>query len=194
MAGQDVYVLGGANSAGQAALHLARYARRVTLVVRAQSLGAGMSHYLVRQVEGTPKVHVRLGTEIAGGGGDGWLERLVLRDRAGGEETVDADALFLMIGGRPHTEWLPPEVERDARGFVLTGADLRDDHRWPLDRSPLLLETSMPGVFAAGDVRHGSVKRVASAVGEGSVVVQLLHSLFVADRLHPRGRPREPAI
>jgi thioredoxin reductase (NADPH) len=99
-----------------------------------------------------------------------------------------------MIGGRPHTEWLPPEVERDARGFVLTGADLRDDHRWPLDRSPLLLETSMPGVFAAGDVRHGSVKRVASAVGEGSVVVQLLHSLFVADRLHPRGRPREPAI
>jgi thioredoxin reductase (NADPH) len=195
MAGQDVYVLGGANSAGQAALELARYARRVTLVVRAQSLGAGMSHYLVRQVEATPKLQVRVGTEIVGGGGDGWLEHLVLRDRAAGsEETVDAEGLFLMIGARPHTEWLPAEVERDARGFVLTGTDLRDDHAWPLERSPFLLETSMPGVFAAGDVRHGSVKRVASAVGEGSVAIQLLHRLFVADRLHPRGRPKEPAV
>jgi thioredoxin reductase (NADPH) len=195
MAGQDVYVLGGANSAGQAALYLARYARRVTLVARAQSLGAGMSHYLVRQVEATPKLHVRLGTEIVGGGGDGWLERLVLRDRAeGGEETVDADGLFLMIGARPHTEWLPPEVDRDARGFVLTGTDLPDDRAWPLDRGPFLLETSMPGVFAAGDVRHGSVKRVASAVGEGSVAIQLLHRLFAVDRLHPRGRPKEPAV
>ena len=194
MAGRDVYVLGGANSAGQAALYLARYARRVTLVVRAQSLDAGMSHYLVRQVEATPKLQVRLGTEIVGGGGDGWLEHLVLRDRAdGSEETVDADGLFLMIGARPHTEWLPPEVDRDAQGFVLTGTDLRDDDAWPLDRSPFLLETSMPGVFAAGDVRHGSVKRVASAVGEGSVAIQLLHRLFVADRLHPRGRPKEPA-
>jgi thioredoxin reductase (NADPH) len=195
MAGQDVYVLGGANSAGQAALDLARYARRVTLVVRAQSLGAGMSHYLVRQVEATPKLQVRLGTEIVGGGGDGWLEHLVLRDRAeGSEEAVDADGLFLMIGARPHTEWLPPEVDRDARGFVVTGTDLRDDHAWPLDRSPFLLETSMPGVFAAGDARHGSVKRVASAVGEGSVAIQLLHRLFVADRLHPRGRRKEPAV
>ncbi|HTE59461.1 MAG TPA: NAD(P)/FAD-dependent oxidoreductase, partial [Solirubrobacteraceae bacterium] len=104
VADQDVYVLGGANSAGQAALHLARYARRVTLVVRAQSLGVGMSHYLVRQVEATPRLHVRLGTEIVGGGGDGWLEHLVLRDREeGGEATVDADGLFLMIGARPHT-------------------------------------------------------------------------------------------
>ena len=195
MAGQDVYVLGGANSAGQAALHLARYARSVTLVVRAQSLGAGMSHYLVRQVEATPKLHVRLGTEIVGGGGDGRLEHLVLRDRAeGSEETVDADGLFLMIGARPRTEWLPREVDSDARGFVFTGTDLRDDHGWPLDRGPFLLETSMPGVFAAGDVRHGSVKRVASAVGEGSVAIQLLHRLFVADRLHPRGRRKEPAV
>jgi thioredoxin reductase (NADPH) len=193
MTGRDVYVLGGANSAGQAALHLARYARRVTLLVRAQSLGAGMSHYLVRQVEAEPKLQVRLGTEIAGGGGDGWLEQLVLRDRAdGSEETVDADVLFLMIGARPHTEWLPPEVDRDAEGFVLTGTDLRDDSDWPLDRSPFLLETSMPGVFAAGDARHGSVKRVASAVGEGAVAIQLLHRLFEADRLHPRGRPKEP--
>jgi len=98
-----------------------------------------------------------------------------------------------MIGARPHTDWLPPEIDRDARGFVLTGTDLRDSTAWPLDRSPLLLETSMPEVFAAGDVRHGSPKRVASAVGEGSVAIQLLHHLFVADRLHPRGRPKEPA-
>jgi thioredoxin reductase (NADPH) len=119
----------------------------------------------------------------------------VLRDRAEGrEDTVDADGLFLMIGARPHTEWLPPEVDRDASGFILTGTDLRDDHAWPLDRSPFLLETSMPGVFAAGDVRHGSVKRVASAVGEGSVAIQLLHRVFVADRLHPRGRPKEPPV
>jgi thioredoxin reductase (NADPH) len=195
MAGSEVYVLGGANSAAQAALYLARYARRVTLVVRSQSLDAGMSHYLARQVEATPKLEVRLRTEIVGGGGDGWLERLVLRNRAeGSEETVEADGLFLMIGARPHTDWLPPEIDRDSRGFVLTGSDLRANHAWPLDRSPLLLETSMPGVFAAGDVRHGSVKRVASAVGEGSVAIQLLHRLFVADRLHPRGRPNEPAV
>jgi thioredoxin reductase (NADPH) len=192
--GQDVYVLGGANSAGQAALYLARYARRVRLVVRAPSLHAGMSHYLVRQVEATPKLDVRLGTEIVGGGGDGWLERLVLRDRAdGSEETVDADGLFLMIGARPNTDWLPPEVERDDRGFVLTGTDLRDDRDGSLPRSPFLLETSMPRVLAAGDVRHGSVKRVASAVGEGSVAIQLLHRLFAADGLHPSGRPHEPA-
>jgi thioredoxin reductase (NADPH) len=195
VAGQDVYVLGGANSAGQAALHLARYARRVTLVVRARSLGAGMSHYLVRQVKATPNVQVRLGTEIVGGGGGGWLEHLVLADRLqGGQDTVDADALFLMIGGHPHTKWLPPQVERDDQGFVLTGTDLRHDHTWPLARNPFLLETSMPGVFAVGDVRHGSAKRVASAVGEGSVAVQLLHNLFAADRLHPRGRPKEPAV
>jgi thioredoxin reductase (NADPH) len=195
MAGQDVFVLGGANSAAQAALYLARYAKSVTLVARAQSLGAGMSHYLVRQVEATPRLRVRLGTEIVGGGGDGWLEHLVLRDRrTGSEENVDADGLFLMIGAHPHTEWLPSEVDRDARGFVLTGADLRDDHAWPLDRNPFLLETSMPGVFATGDVRHGSVKRVASAVGEGSVAIQLLHRLFAADRRHPRGRPKEPAV
>ena len=191
VAGEDVYVVGGANSAGQAALHLARYARRVTLVVRAESLDAGMSHYLVRQVEATPNVEVRLGTEIVGGGGDGWLEQLVLRDRAtGDEETVAADDLFIMIGARPHTDWLPPEVARDEQGFVLTGTDLGDEHAWPLDRDPFLLETSMPRVFAAGDVRHGSVKRVASAVGEGSVAIQLLHRLFAADELHPRGHPR----
>jgi thioredoxin reductase (NADPH) len=193
MADQDVYVVGGANSAGQAALYLARYARRVTLVARARSLGAGMSHYLVRQLEAAPRLQIRLGTEVVGGGGDAWLEHLVLRDCANGtEETVEAGGLFVMIGAHPCTDWLPREVERDARGFVLTGADLRDEHAWPLDRKPLPLETSIPGVFAAGDVRHGSVKRVASAVGEGSAAIQLLHRLFATERLHPRGRPKEP--
>jgi len=193
-AGRDVYVLGGANSAGQAALHLARYAARVTLVARAASLEAGMSHYLVRQIEATANLEVRLGTEIVGGGGDGWLEQLVLRDREDGtEETVAADGLFLMIGARPHTDWLPAEVDRDERGFVLTGADLGDGDSRPRDRPPVLLETSMPGVFAAGDVRHGSVKRVASAVGEGSAAIQLLHRLFAEHGVEPRGRAKEPA-
>ena len=168
LAGQEVYVLGGANSAGQAALHLARYARRLTLVVRAPTLEAGMSHYLVRQLEATANIAVRVSTEIVGGGGDGWLTHLVLRDRASGaEETVDADDLYLSIGARPHTEWLPEEIARDERGFVLTGGDIPRDKAWPLERDPFPLETSMPGVLAIGDARHGSVKRVASAVGAG---------------------------
>jgi thioredoxin reductase (NADPH) len=192
MADEEVYVLGGANSAGQAALHLARYARRVTLVARAQSLGAGMSHYLTRQVEAAPNVDVRLGTEIVGGGGHGWLDHLVLREGPDGpEETVPADGLFVMIGARPHTDWLPDEIARDARGFVLTGTDLNEDGAWPLERAPYQLETSMPGVFAAGDVRKGAVKRVASAVGEGSIAIQFLHHYFAADRLQPRGRPKD---
>jgi len=178
MSGQDVYVLGGANSAGQEALHLARYARRVTLVVRGTP---GMSHYLVRQLAATPNVEIRLGTEIVGGGGDGWLTHLVLRDRASGAETsVAADGLYLSIGARPHTEWLPAEIARDNRGFVLTGADVPRD-TWPLERDPLPLETSMPRVLAVGDARHGSVKRVASAVGAGSIAIQVVHRLLEAD-------------
>ena len=148
-----------------------------------------MSQYLVRQVEATPKIDVRVGTEVVDGGGAGRLEHLVLRDRAtGADETVPADGLFLMIGARPHTDWLPPDIARDERGFVVTGPDLGDEGSWPLDRRPLQLETSVPGVFAAGDVRNGSVKRVASAVGEGSVAIQMLHQLFEADQLRPRGR------
>ena len=178
MSGQDVYVLGGANSAGQEALHLARYARRVTLVVRGTP---GMSHYLVRQLAATPNVEIRLGTEIVGGGGDGWLTHLVLRDRASGAETsVAADGLYLSIGARPHTEWLPAEIARDDRGFVLTGADVPRD-TWPLERDPLPLETSLPRVLAVGDARHGSVKRVASAVGAGSIAIQVVHRLLEAD-------------
>ncbi len=183
--GKDAFIAGGGHSAGQAALHLARYARRVTLVVRGSSLGAGMSHYLVQAIEATPNVEVRTGTAVVGGGGDGRLQHLVLRDSAGEDETVAADALFVLIGARPHIDWLPPQIARGAHGFLLTGADL-DGHDWPRERPPLPLETSMPGVLAVGDVRHGSVKRVASAVGEGAVAVQLIHSLFAQE--HPQLR------
>ncbi len=188
MAGREAFVVGGANSAGQGALHLARYATRVTLVVRAGSLAAGMSTYLVHQVEATPNIDVRLDTEVVDGGGAGLLEHLVLRHReTGTEETVAADGLFLMIGARPHTDWLPSEVARDERGFILTGPNLAAGS-WPLERRPFELETSVPGVFAAGDARSGSVKRVASAVGEGSVAIQTLHQLFQLEQLRPRGR------
>jgi thioredoxin reductase (NADPH) len=189
---EEVYVVGGANSAGQAALHLAEYARRVTLVARAQSLDEGMSHYLVRQVEAMPNIDVRLETEVVGGGGgdDGWLERLVLRSRAGGAtERVAADELFLMIGARPTTDWLPAELARGPGGFIRTGVDVEEDGSWPLERSPLSLETSIPGVFAAGDVRHGSMNRVASAVGEGSIAIRLVHELFVAEQLQANIAP-----
>jgi thioredoxin reductase (NADPH) len=189
MAGRDVFVIGGANSAGQAALHLARYAAHVTLVIRADSLAAGMSQYLIGQVEATPKIAVRLNTEVVDGGGVGRLEHLVLRDRVtGAEETVAADGLFLMIGAKPRTDWLPPEIATDSQGFVITGFDLGDDAAWPLDRPPFPLETSLPGVFAAGDVRSGSVKRVATAVGEGSEAIQMLHRFFDGDRLRLQGR------
>jgi thioredoxin reductase (NADPH) len=179
VAGQDVYVLGGANSAGQAALQLARYARRVTLVARAPSLEAGMSQYLIRQLRATPRVDVRLGTEIVGGGGDTWLTHLVLRSReTGDEETVAADELFVAIGANPRTEWLPDAIARDDQGFVLTGADVPREGSWGIERDPFRLETSMPNVLAVGDVRHGSIKRVASAVGEGSVAIRILHRLL----------------
>jgi thioredoxin reductase (NADPH) len=182
--GEEVYVVGGANSAGQAVVHLARYARRVTLVVRAATLEAGMSQYLVRQIEATPNIEVRTGAEVVDGGGDGWLDHLVLRDRVSGEvETVSAHALFLMIGARPHTEWLPPTVERDTGGFVRTGPELSAGALVALGRPPLELETSMPGVLAVGDVRHGSVKRVASAVGEGSIAIQFVHRLLAEPAL-----------
>ncbi len=188
LSGRDAYVLGGANSAGQAALNLARYARRVTLVVRADTLDKGMSHYLVQQVLAAPNIDVRLRTEVVGGSGSDRLERLMLRDGAtGADEEVAAEALFVMIGAQPHTEWLPDDVRRDDRGYVLTGADVGGD--FPLDRAPLLFETSMPGVLAVGDARRGSVKRVASAVGEGSVAIQLLHQLFESEQRYPLGRP-----
>ena len=182
MVDRKVFVVGGANSAGQAALHLAEYARQVTLVVRADSLGAGMSHYLVQQVEAAPNIEVRLGTEVVAGAGRAWLERLTLRAGEGAVEEVDADALFLMIGARPNTDWLPDEVLRDASGFIRSGVELAETAAWPLERPPFSLETSMPGVLAVGDVRDGSMNRVASAVGEGSIAVRLVHDLFAAER------------
>jgi thioredoxin reductase (NADPH) len=183
MADRDVFVVGGANSAGQAALHLAEYARTVTLVVRAESLSVGISHYLVQQIEAAPNIQVRLGTEVVGGDGGEWLQRLRLRDRDGAVEEVDAHALFLMIGARPNTDWLPEEIPCDERGFVRTGIELADTSDWPLDRMPFSLETGMPGVFAVGDVRQGSMNRVAAAVGEGSIAVRLVHDLFATDRV-----------
>ncbi len=173
--GERVYVVGGGNSAGQAAVHLARFADHVTVLVRAPTLATSMSEYLVRQLEGIPNVAVRYHAEVVGGGGDAVLDHLVIRDRAtGADERVDADKLFLLIGSEPHTGWLDGTVERDRWGFILTGTDV-DAERFPLARPPLLLETSVPGVLAVGDVRRGSVKRVASAVGEGAIAIQLLH-------------------
>jgi thioredoxin reductase (NADPH) len=191
LSGKEVYVVGGGNSAGQAVLHLSRYARRVTLVVRAGSLDAGMSHYLVREIEATQNVEVRTGTAVVGGGGQGRLQALVLRQSStGGQRSVAADALFVLIGARPRTDWLPREIARDRHGFLFTGNEIRDRQDWPLGRRALALETSMPGVLAAGDVRHGSVKRVATAVGEGSIAIQLVHSLVTNQRLHGRGPSR----
>jgi thioredoxin reductase (NADPH) len=180
MKGQEVYVVGGGNSAGQAARHLSKHARRVTLLVLGESLAAHMSQYLIEEIEATENIRVRLNTQVIDGGGQGRLEHLVLKDHASGiTETFPAAALFVLIGARPHTEWLPEEVRRDERGYIITGNDLLRDgsppEGWPLERQPMLMETSVPGVFAAGDVRCGSVKRVASAVGEGSIAIQMVH-------------------
>jgi thioredoxin reductase (NADPH) len=178
--GQEVYVVGGGNSAGQAAVHLGRYAARVTILVRRASLSETMSSYLVNEIEAAENIEVRAHTEITGCAGEGTLKSVELRDcRTGELETVPAAALFLMIGAQPHTEWLPESICRDERGYLLTGSDLPEGD-WPLERSQLMLETSLPGVFAVGDARHGSTKRVASAVGEGSVVIEQVHQLLAA--------------
>ncbi len=184
--GQEVYVVGGGNSAGQAAVHLARYAARVTILVRRASLAETMSRYLIHEIEAAENIEVRPHTEVIGGAGEGALKSVELRDcRTGREETVPAAALFLMIGAQPHTEWLPDSICRDERGYLLTGSDLPEDD-WPLERKQLMLETSLPGVFAVGDARHGSTKRVASAVGEGSVVIEQVHQLLAqAGTQHP---------
>ena len=184
-AGHDIYIVGGANSAGQAAVYLARGARSVTICVRGPSLEKSMSHYLIQQVESIGSITVRTCTEVAEAHGSDHLERLTLRDsRTGETETVPAEWLFVFIGAAPLTGWLDGVVARDERGFVLTGPDLVSDGQdgraqrprgWPLDRLPYHLETSVPGVFAAGDVRSESAKRVASAVGEGAMAVLLVH-------------------
>jgi thioredoxin reductase (NADPH) len=188
MEGQMVYVVGGANSAGQAALHLSKYASHVTILVRGSSLSSSMSDYLIQEIDAAQSIEVRYHTRVVDGGGEGRLDHLVLEDSASGlTETVPAAALFVLIGAEPRTGWLPEEIERDKRGFVVTGQDLLRDGRppqgWSLERLPLHMETSMPGVFAAGDVRSGSVKRVASAVGAGAIAIQSVHEHFLKSRL-----------
>ena len=182
MRGQTVFVVGGGNSGGQAAIHLARWARQVTMLVRSQSLADSMSDYLIREIAAAPNVDVIYGVQVVGGTGADRLESLVLEDRRSrARRSVAANALFVLIGSEPRTEWLGDGVARDRWGFILTGPDLTDDAgavnggRWHADRPPLLHETSLPGVFAAGDVRQGSVKRVASAVGDGAVTIPLVH-------------------
>ncbi|PPS67989.1 MULTISPECIES: FAD-dependent oxidoreductase [Streptomyces] len=177
---QDVYIVGGANSAGQAAMYLSRGAKSVTLLVRGESLTASMSHYLIQQIEESPNIQVRARTVVESAHGDGRLERLTLRDVDSGQtEQVDAQWVFVFIGAAPLTDWLDGTVLRDERGFILAGPDLSADGRppqdWELDRPPYHLETNVPGVFVAGDARSESAKRVASAVGEGAMAVMLVH-------------------
>jgi thioredoxin reductase (NADPH) len=179
-ANQDVYIVGGANSAGQAAVYFSRYAKSVTMLVRGPSLELSMSYYLIQQIADIPNIHVRTCTEIVSGHGAEHLEALTLRNNQSGEvETVSTGLLFAFIGAAPRTEWLDGAAIRDKRGFVIAGPDLVVDGKrpagWPLDRDPYHLETSIPGVFVAGDVRADSVKRVASAVGEGAMAVTLVH-------------------
>ena len=171
---QHVVVIGGANSAGQAAVYFSPYASRVTMLVRADSLAKSMSHYLIEQIEALENVEVRTRTQAVGAEGNGRLRALRLRDANGDESVEEADACFVFIGALPRTDWLSGVVARDERGFILAGLDAKTD-RWPLERDPFPLETSVPGVLVAGDVRARSIKRVASAVGEGSMAVSLIH-------------------
>ena len=179
MRGRHVFVVGGGNSAGQAAVHLSNYADRVTVLIRRGSLAETMSDYLIRELEALPNVDIRPRAQVVGGTGSDFLESVTLRDLDSGAETVEPGVLFVLIGSEPRTDWAAGALARDRWGFLLTGARLLEDDvtpRWPLERPPALLETSMPGVFAAGDVRAGSVKRVASAVGEGALAVTLVHA------------------
>jgi thioredoxin reductase (NADPH) len=173
--GDDVYIVGAANSAGQAALNLSRFARRVVLLVRADALDKAMSSYLVERITAAENIDVRLRTEVVGARGDGHLEGLTLADHERGtKDDVETNWLFVFIGASPRTDWLEGVVARDERGFILAGTDV-DGNGWPLKRDPYPLETSVPGIFVAGDVRARSIKRVASAVGEGSMAVSLIH-------------------
>jgi len=178
--GEDVYIVGGANSAGQAAMFFSEYARKVVVVYHGDSLRKSMSEYLVKQVEDRENIEVRLNSSVVEATGEDHLERIVLQNSASGQkDIVPTQALFILIGAAPHTDWLDGVVARDERGFIRSGPDLSKHAErpkgWKLDRDPYLLETSVPGIFVAGDVRHGSIKRCASAVGEGSITVQFVH-------------------
>ncbi|HYP13887.1 MAG TPA: FAD-dependent oxidoreductase [Bryobacteraceae bacterium] len=177
---ETVYIIGGANSAGQAAMHFSRYAREVIMLVRGQSLASTMSRYLIDQIEQTPNIRVETRTQLVEAHGDDRLESISLTcGRTGAVDSVPASSLFIFIGAEPRTGWVGDAIFRDDRGFILTGTELMQEGRrpkgWPLDRDPYLLEASIPGVFAVGDVRRGSVKRVASSVGEGAIAVQFVH-------------------
>ena len=182
---EEVYIVGGANSAGQAAMYFSKYARRVVMLVRGDSLAASMSQYLIEQIKRTPNIHVETGTRVAEVHGEGRLEAISIHCAESGQtDKVPAASLFVFIGAEPLTDWLGDVVERDRRGFILTGSDLMHDGKrpqgWTLERDPYLPETNVPGIFAVGDVRHGSVKRVASGVGEGSIAVQFIHQYLSA--------------
>jgi thioredoxin reductase (NADPH) len=177
---QDVFIVGGANSAGQAAIHFSKYAKQVTLLVRSKSLSEKMSQYFIHQISESENIRVWLNSVVTEAKGENKLAaitvtNLVTRD----QQTVPAAGLFIYISAEPHTEWLDKIIQRDVHGFILTGLDLVQNdlrpHGWSVDRQPFLLETSIPGIFAAGDVRHGSIKRIAAGVGEGSTAIQLIH-------------------
>ena len=196
MRGRTVFVAGAGNSAGQTALHLAKWADHVTVLVRAQSLADSMSDYLIRQIGAAPSINVCYRVQVADGTGTGTghLQSLVLQDTASGaRRSVPADALFVLIGSQPRTQWLGDSVARDRRGFILTGPDLPAGTRWPPGRPPLPLQTSLPGVFAAGDVRRGSVNRVASAVGDGAATIPLVHRHLHTTAAGRRG-PATPSL
>jgi thioredoxin reductase (NADPH) len=193
LAGAHTVIVGGGNSAGQAALHLQRYAADVTVVIRTADLSTTMSRYLVDEIQASPSITVVPNADVVDGSGDGWLAEVVVADRTTGvRRSIPADGLFVMIGAQPHTAWLPEAVRRDPWGFLLTGADVREAGGWTLERPPCAHETSVPGVFAVGDVRAGSVKRVASAVGEGSVVVSEVHQYL--SLVEAAARSREPEV
>lgn len=178
--GSRVMVIGGGNSAGQCAIHLSRYAKEVHLVVRREGLRDAMSNYLIEQIAAAPNIHVRCRTTVEALDGEQRLERVILRSEETGVDSIEEiDAMFVFIGTQPHGEWLPPEVLRDAKGFVLTGRDCSTSglfaRYWKVSRQPLPLETTVPGIFAAGDIRAGAMNRVASAVGEGAMAVRLVH-------------------
>jgi len=178
---EDVFIVGAGNSAGQSAMHFSRVARSVTILVRGECLRATLSTYLVDRIENTPRIRVLTNVEVTALEGEGTLERITVKHRKTGEQQqFQTRWLFVCIGGKPHTDWAQEVgIVRDAAGYLVTGPDLMHEEYapspWPLDRSPYYLETSMPGVFAAGDVRHGSVKRCASAVGEGAMAVTFVH-------------------
>jgi thioredoxin reductase (NADPH) len=177
---EDVYIVGGANSAGQAAIYFAKYARKVTMLVRDESLSKDMSKYLIDQIEKTDNIEVKTCTRVVAVHGKDHLECItIVNDNTHEEKTLPATSLFIFIGAEPYTSWLKGVVKGDEKGFVLTGPDLMHQGQppegWRLDRDPFFLETNVPGIFAAGDVRHGSIKRVASSVGEGAMAVRFIH-------------------